>query len=328
MATYKIPQDVEAEDHLLGPLTMRQFIYAIIVVLSGWLTVVVAQNIATMILLPVTLLPFLFFSFLIFLGIKNRSQPAESYLAAIVRFYFKPHKRIWSQDGVMETVKITVPKKEEHNYTDGLSRYEVKSRLNNLSNLMDSHGWSAKDVRYQPTLVTPQSNYEDDRLMSLSQITQTLDPVDVHDSDDIMDNYSNPVAQQFDSMIQAKQEEVLSDALKHMKDPNYNPYPTMHQQVIQPATSQQSSVASQKSIDANQMNSTTSPQTAVVSQQTQADDDQQPITRRQGTGDEGQTAPSPAIIDLAHNDEFSVQTIANQADRLKSLESGDEISLH
>ncbi|MGH7158305.1 MAG: PrgI family mobile element protein [Candidatus Saccharimonadales bacterium] len=28
MATYKVIQDIEAEDKILGPLTLRQFIYA------------------------------------------------------------------------------------------------------------------------------------------------------------------------------------------------------------------------------------------------------------------------------------------------------------
>ncbi len=34
MATYKVIQDIEAEDKLLGPLSLRQFIYAVIVVLQ------------------------------------------------------------------------------------------------------------------------------------------------------------------------------------------------------------------------------------------------------------------------------------------------------
>ncbi|MEO7617555.1 MAG: PrgI family protein, partial [Candidatus Saccharibacteria bacterium] len=35
MSQYKVPQDVEAEDHILGPLTMKQFIYAIVAVAWG-----------------------------------------------------------------------------------------------------------------------------------------------------------------------------------------------------------------------------------------------------------------------------------------------------
>jgi len=36
MATYKVIQDIEAEDKLLGPMTLRQFIYAVIVVVMGF----------------------------------------------------------------------------------------------------------------------------------------------------------------------------------------------------------------------------------------------------------------------------------------------------
>ena len=31
MAQYKVPQDVEAEDKLLGPFTFRQFVYLMII---------------------------------------------------------------------------------------------------------------------------------------------------------------------------------------------------------------------------------------------------------------------------------------------------------
>lgn len=37
MSTYKVIQDIEAEDKLLGPLTLRQFIYAVIVIVSGFI---------------------------------------------------------------------------------------------------------------------------------------------------------------------------------------------------------------------------------------------------------------------------------------------------
>ena len=52
MAVYKVPQDVEAEDKLLGPFSMRQFIYLIIAAMGiaiGW---ALAQ-----VLLPLALIP-------------------------------------------------------------------------------------------------------------------------------------------------------------------------------------------------------------------------------------------------------------------------------
>ena len=35
MSTYKVPQDVEADDKLLGPFSFRQFVYLMIVAASG-----------------------------------------------------------------------------------------------------------------------------------------------------------------------------------------------------------------------------------------------------------------------------------------------------
>ncbi len=37
MATYKLMQDIEAEDHILGPLSLRQFIFALIAVFMFYL---------------------------------------------------------------------------------------------------------------------------------------------------------------------------------------------------------------------------------------------------------------------------------------------------
>lgn len=40
MAVYKVLQDIEAEDKLIGPLTLRQFIYAAIGAIFLWLSYV------------------------------------------------------------------------------------------------------------------------------------------------------------------------------------------------------------------------------------------------------------------------------------------------
>lgn len=317
MATYKIPQDVEAEDKLLGPFTLKQFIFLIIVAVSLWLTILAARSTITMIFLPLTLTPALFFGFLVFLGIKNQSQPAEMYLAALVRYFLKPHKRIWSQDGYVETVQITAPKKEVHQYSNNLSHVEVKSRLNNLANLMDSRGWAAKDVRYQPNLVLPNQASQDDRLVSLSQLPQILEPTDIHPSDDVMDESSSPVAQHFDDMIKQNQNRYREEAVAHMNDPDYNPYPDMHQHRIEPYNTSSAAVQNEPA-------------------PTNQPEDNQPVDRGQGTANEqspSQTAPAqppinPAVAQLAQNDDLTVQTIASEANRLKSLDQGTEISLH
>lgn len=339
MATYKVPQDVEAEDKLLGPLTLKQFIYAIIVFLGLWLTIVFARNPVTLFLIPIPLLPALFFAFMIFLGIKNPAQTAESYLAAIVRFYFKPHKRIWNQDGVIEPVQITAPPKPLHQYTDNLSQAEVRSRLSRLSSLMDSRGWAAKDVRFQPNIVLPmQPGDEDDRLISISQLPQTqlVEPTDVHASDDVMDEQASPVAQHFDAMLIEQQQTARDQAIAHMQDPNYNPYPTdMRQKVLRPLTdateNRQARASKQAFTDSQQPPSSNQQLTGIPESVSRRVTSQNPIPQYQAqntAGVQSAPAPSPAIAQLAQNDDLSVQTIQNEAQRLQNLESGEEISLH
>ena len=52
MAIYKVPQDVEAEDKLLGPFTFRQFIYLLIVAAMGFLAFVLWQILPILAIIP------------------------------------------------------------------------------------------------------------------------------------------------------------------------------------------------------------------------------------------------------------------------------------
>src|SRR3954470_14920168 len=123
MATYKVIQDIEAEDKLLGPLTLRQFSYAGITVFFLWLSYFVVIHHAAFLIAFIA--PFALFSgFLAFPW--SREQPTELWALARIRFILKPRKRVWDQSGLKELITITVPKRIEHIYTDGLSQTEVR----------------------------------------------------------------------------------------------------------------------------------------------------------------------------------------------------------
>ncbi|QWQ31435.1 PrgI family protein [Candidatus Minimicrobia vallesae] len=88
MSVYKVPQDVEAEDKLLGPFSFRQFVFLIIAVIG----IAIAYGLST-ILLPLAIIPvpmILFFGALA-LPLK-KDQPMEVYLAAVISFMLKPKK--------------------------------------------------------------------------------------------------------------------------------------------------------------------------------------------------------------------------------------------
>ncbi len=233
MATYKVLQDIEAEDKLVGPLTLRQFIYALIGAGMLWLSfIALTKHAAFMIVvfLPIAAVCS-FFAFP-----WGQDQPTEVWALAKIRFLLKPRKRIWDQSGVKELVTITVPKRIERVFTNGLSQDEVRSRLSALASTIDSRGWAIKNVNVNLGNGTGQVAEPSDRLVQASSLPQQVSDVDVRASDDILDVGSNPVAQHFDSMISAASTAYHQQLLASMQDsaaPTATPAATGSQQ---PAT--------------------------------------------------------------------------------------------
>ena len=140
MATYKVPQDVEAEDRLLGPFTFRQFVYLLIAAIAGALAAALFQIFPLLAILP---LPVIIFFLILALPLK-KDQPMETYLAAIVSFYMKPNKRFWRSGQGETTIQITAPKIVEKSRTRDISEEEASHRLSFLSNLVDSEGYAIR----------------------------------------------------------------------------------------------------------------------------------------------------------------------------------------
>ena len=206
MSVYKVLQDIEGEDHIIAWLTPRQTIYAAIVVVSMGLAFIMSR---IHILLAVPwLIPIGFFGFLA--APLGRDQPNDIWLGAQIRFYLKNRVRVWDQAGLQELVHITVPKREEKIYTDGLNQREVRSRLSALSTTIDSRGWAVKNSNVNISM-SPQFNNQfgeqnDERLVGGNTLEQGVPISDVTEADDIMDADHNSVAQRFDQQI--KQQEV------------------------------------------------------------------------------------------------------------------------
>jgi hypothetical protein len=206
MSTYKVLQDIEAEDKLLGPLTLKQCLFALIFAALGFIEFKLATTTALSIIrwpfVFVLIPPMAVFGFLA--APISRDQPNDIWLLARIRFIIKPHVRIWNQDGISELVSITVPKKIEELVTNGLDETEVQSRLSALANTLDSRGWAIKNVNVN---MTSQPDYfaaaGSDRLVAPSGLPSTNIASDVHASDDIMDEGSNPTAQHLNEMVAA-----------------------------------------------------------------------------------------------------------------------------
>lgn len=230
MAQYKVIQDIEADDKLLGPLTFRQFVYAGVTAFCLWFCyVVVAKGVPF--LLPVFILPGLITAFFAFPWSKE--QPTELWALARIRFLFKPRKRIWNQDGFKELVTITVPKKIEHIYSDGLSQTEVRSRLSALATTIDTRGWAIKNAATNPystpVFAMNGQNQDSSRLLSPTAIPMDV-PATNETYADILDPAMNPKAEQFDSMLAAQAQNHRQQLMSTMQQDAPAPTQTAHAQ--------------------------------------------------------------------------------------------------
>jgi len=219
MATYKVIQNVEAEDKILGPLTLRQFIYAGVTAICLYLTYFVSTHGGAF--MAIVFLPIAFVTG--FFAIPwGRDQPTEVWALARIQFMLKPRRRIWNQSGVKELVTVTAPKRHQENYTNGLSENEVQSRLHALADTLDSRGWAVKNsdinMYTQPALIMNEPSQ--DRLVSATQLPQQTEPIDIHAADDMLDEQNNPAAQQMDNMIAASAKAHRQKIVDSLNQPN------------------------------------------------------------------------------------------------------------
>jgi hypothetical protein len=205
MATHKVPQDVEADDKFLGPLSFKQFLFFGGTAISAYLSFLTLTKIW-----PIS---FLFIIPTLAFGVLaipwSKEQPTELFLASRIRFLIKPRKRIWNQSGVKNLVNITVPVREAHIYSDGLSQGEVRNRLSALATMVDSRGWAIKNI-----------TTDDDSSDRLVQVPQALDEklAVVEATPDLFDESVGTIAKQFDSMIQQSEQQHRSETMKLIED--------------------------------------------------------------------------------------------------------------
>lgn len=209
MATYKVIQNIEAEDKFLGPLTLKQFIYAAICIVCIYIGIYALLKgvvwIIVVLSFPAFITGFLAFPW-------GRDQSTETWLLAKIRFQVKPRVRIWDQNGPDDLVTITAPKKVDKHLTKDFTQTEVKSRLKALAETIDSRGWAIKNVDMMPDS-NRFSDDASDRLIQPSAIPQEVPTVDVEATEDILDSNKSPLAQKLNNLINVSAETHHQEAI-------------------------------------------------------------------------------------------------------------------
>lgn len=328
MATYKVLQDIEAEDKLLGPLTLKQFIFAAIAAICLYLSFFALTKHVPFLLaffLPIALVAgFLAWPW-------SRDQPTEVWLLAKIRFFLKPRRRVWDQDGMQELVTITVPKKVDKHLTNNLSQIEVKSRLRALANTIDSRGWAVKNINVNlstsPAYVMPDPT--SDRLIDVSELPHEVPNVDVTETDDI---FENPTAAHFDQMIGTTSKQRRQQLMQQVKtgQPPAQPAASLPapqdmwfgQPATPPSTGSQTQPLSKQDEQAllAQLHPDPKPQAAFGHMK---------VIDPKGPNIEHRTSKvepvDPVIQQLAGNDDLNIDTIARQAHKNRKQPPDDEV---
>ena len=332
MATYKVIQDIEAEDKFLGPLTLKQFIFGAIGLFFGWLNFFAfAKGFpwAAIVFAPPMFLGF-------FLAIPwSKDQPTEVWVLAKLRFKIKPKKRKWDQDGMQELVTITAPKKVEKHLTNELSEGEVQSRLKALADTIDSRGWAVKNANLDMVLSSPSGG---DRLISPSAFAPAVPTISVADADDMFE--SNSVTANFDQMMEEKTKQVKQQNLSKLdRIRNGEPLETIHQtptqftppieNTMRPTEVANISPEEEKALAEALEETKSSSNVAYEHMHTIG----KRKKRQKKVVEEKAQAPTPtpttpAIMNLAQNDDLDVATIARQAKKEKGHDDEVVVSLH
>lgn len=302
MSSYKVPQDVEAEDKLLGPFSFRQFIYLLIAAGCGALAFFLGQAFFPFIVL---FAPIAIFFLILSLPLR-KDQPMEIYLAAVLNFWIKPRKKIWQADGIDRMVEFTNIIEEKDSISlKTLSSEQAIERISFLSNVVDTGGWAIRGVDNNPALQD-------------SVITAAEEVSDIHEDDEILES--------FNRMLNDRSNKHRSDVLNDLKSiprtqiqrPYDNLQPYSYAQ-NQPQTAWQQEQPSQAT--------NTIPQPIPVAQ-IQPQPLQQPNNNFINLPAPETTPPqvtpqtpslnqiSPDIMNLATNEDLSIETISSEANRL------------
>jgi PrgI family protein len=190
MGQYKMPQNVEAEDKILGPLTFKQFIYACIGV--GWAIVCFAifrTLPAVMIILgfPPTML------FLLLAFYTRDGQNFEQLLLALLGFFASPRRRIWVKEAVVETFHIEPASIKAE--TTQRNATEVRSELEKLATLIDSRGWNQPPAP-ESHLILPTTAHEDRLITPPPPTSEPSEP-----QADMLDLQGSPLAQDLAKLL-------------------------------------------------------------------------------------------------------------------------------
>lgn len=140
---YTVPQFIDQEDKIVGPITVRQFlimIVAAILIAAAYAVLRFGYFIITAIVIMVMTIILAF--------VKVNGRPFHFFLINIIERVKKPHIRVWNKELTDSELKFFLKRKEEEKPEERRSRPKLTtSRLSQLALIVDSGGgYSGENV--------------------------------------------------------------------------------------------------------------------------------------------------------------------------------------
>ena len=110
---YKVPQNIDMEDKIVGPFTMKQFLYLLVcgALIYGWWSFLQSNYVDFTIEFVVVAIPIGLFGFALAL-VKINDRPFEFFILNLLRFIISPKQCKW-QEGFREKAVIILDKNEK-----------------------------------------------------------------------------------------------------------------------------------------------------------------------------------------------------------------------
>lgn len=220
MGQYKVPQNVESEDKLIGPLSMKQFIYALIGLGWGFLMwrIFSIGGSAGIPFMLITIFPISGFMFLIAFG-RREEQSFENYLIALIRFNVMPRKRLWMKDDVVDKAIIAAPKGPIVSTEPTENYEEVRSRLSQLALVVDTRGHAKSDTIQASDPNNAAAQFSQ-RVFTPDTLQHELVANQMEVQDDILSSVeAGAHADSVQGILRGVEQDIRSQAVQAMNDP-------------------------------------------------------------------------------------------------------------
>lgn len=141
MPQFKVPQNLDMEDRIIGKLTITQFGYLAFGGLVAYVAILKLPGIlGILVAVPVALITFAF------VFVRVQDQPFSKFIFTLIGYVSNPRDRTWHRDDSVTTaspiqadkaIKVEAKKAAKKSYTRG--------DIRKLAETVDSHGYTTID---------------------------------------------------------------------------------------------------------------------------------------------------------------------------------------